>query len=632
MFFTAEQIMKSISKLKEEVHPFFGITFLACKRYELPIGEQTDFPMDTNTKKFMELHHKIDWNSAYFYQPFGSRNKKKEWVGSDYPSSGLQAINTRTFPKAFSHDSNTGLWGWSNDYIEVLRRQLPEKEKEPIPISVFHLAVWIYKDKDWPDDTTADSVVNSFLEDFHITEEETKHLFSTSLPSGLSAQELFGERVVSWEELRGQLSPPPDAEPEREGTLAFLQTKGIGPADELTLEPSKRLTLITGDNGLGKTFLLECAWWVLTGLWAGRAAFPSSERSAGKARIIFRIEGRSPIPGDETTIPFDWQSLSWPHPEKRPIIPGLVIYARVDGSFAVWDSARAAPLAGGKSVDNTAVYTASDVWDGLPGKIEGLIRDWVRWQANPGKHPYDTLVAVLERLSPPDLGPIRPGEPVRIPDDPREIPTIEHRYGKIPIVDASAGVRRIMTLAYLVVWAWNEHGIVAAQRRSEPQRRIVVLVDEMEAHLHPRWQRTVLPALMRAGGMLPSKPDIQFLVATHSPLVMASAETVFDGDLDSLVHFSLDEKTGKVGLDDIDFVRFGEVSEWLTSPVFGLRHARSREAESAIEAAKALQKQDHPPVAQDVEKVSSRLMESLAPDDRFWPRWIAFAEKYGVEL
>ena len=33
----------------------------------------------------------------------------------------------------------------------------------------------------------------------------------------------------------------------------------IGPAKRLIFEPAKRLNLITGDNGLGKTFLLECA-------------------------------------------------------------------------------------------------------------------------------------------------------------------------------------------------------------------------------------------------------------------------------------------------------------------------------------------------------------------------------------
>jgi hypothetical protein len=46
----------------------------------------------------------------------------------------------------------------------------------------------------------------------------------------------------------------------------------------------------------------------------------------------------------------------------------------------------------------------------------------------------------------------------------------------------------------------------------------VVLVDEIEAHLHPTWQRNVIP-LLRA-----TFPKCQFVVSTHSPLVVASAE------------------------------------------------------------------------------------------------------------
>jgi predicted ATP-binding protein involved in virulence len=44
----------------------------------------------------------------------------------------------------------------------------------------------------------------------------------------------------------------------------------------------------------------------------------------------------------------------------------------------------------------------------------------------------------------------------------------------------------------------------------------VVLIDEIELHLHPRWQREVVPGLQR------TFPNCQFLVSTHSPQVLAS--------------------------------------------------------------------------------------------------------------
>ena len=41
-----------------------------------------------------------------------------------------------------------------------------------------------------------------------------------------------------------------------------LQNVGPAPAFDLNLKP--RLNLLTGDNGLGKTFLLNVAWFGLT--------------------------------------------------------------------------------------------------------------------------------------------------------------------------------------------------------------------------------------------------------------------------------------------------------------------------------------------------------------------------------
>ena len=58
----------------------------------------------------------------------------------------------------------------------------------------------------------------------------------------------------------------------------------------------------------------------------------------------------------------------------------------------------------------------------------------------------------------------------------------------------------------------------------------VVLIDELDLHLHPRWQRVALPGLRRAF------PRLQLVVTTHSPQVLSSAENrqvrrLFDGKL-----------------------------------------------------------------------------------------------------
>ena len=46
----------------------------------------------------------------------------------------------------------------------------------------------------------------------------------------------------------------------------------------------------------------------------------------------------------------------------------------------------------------------------------------------------------------------------------------------------------------------------------------MVLIDEVDAHLHPSWQKTVL------GTLLAAFPCAQFFVTTHAPLVLAAEQ------------------------------------------------------------------------------------------------------------
>lgn len=49
--------------------------------------------------------------------------------------------------------------------------------------------------------------------------------------------------------------------------------------------------------------------------------------------------------------------------------------------------------------------------------------------------------------------------------------------------------------------------------------RGLVIIDEIDLHLHPQWQANVLPALLR------TFPDIQFIVTTHSPIVLSHVDS-----------------------------------------------------------------------------------------------------------
>jgi hypothetical protein len=46
----------------------------------------------------------------------------------------------------------------------------------------------------------------------------------------------------------------------------------------------------------------------------------------------------------------------------------------------------------------------------------------------------------------------------------------------------------------------------------------LVFIDEIEAHLHPKWERTILPLLRK------HFPKTTFYVTTHSPLIISTTE------------------------------------------------------------------------------------------------------------
>ncbi len=637
MFISLDIIREAITEL-EYIHPFYGITFLVCKKERLPIGKGDQLSIDTLETDFLDTYYKPDEKSEYFFRLFRISDKLKLWVHrKKYASSTLQSIRTRSaFNKAFIHDIGSSSWGWQPQYIGVLQANLSYNLKnykgEKIP--VFLLAAWLYRKRDWNSNVKAEDIIDTFLAEFNISEAEYA-LFDLNVDKTLFEKPLFQKTPATWETLKEYLGTPPDSEPETGENLALLELQGVGPMPHLKFEPAERLNLLTGDNGLGKSFLLECSWWALTGRWTSiqSQATPRTEIKQNP-QISFQIgskQGRL----KKVTATYLPERQRWTEIKDRPQIPGLVIYARVDGSFAIWNPLRDSFLgelvSQNKSGVPSAAISSDDVWNGIPGQIEGLLRDWIKWQNSSAiEEPFDIFKRVLSRLSPPDLGDLEPGEPSRLAFESTDIPTLKHSYGEVPIIHSSAAVRRVLALSYLIAWTWNEHLVYSRISQSKPQRRMVVMIDEIESHLHPLWQRTVLPALLDAISELSDGLQTQFFIATHSPLVMASAESIFSDELDGLFHVDLTQN-GEVEFKEMDFIRQGSVDAWLTSKVFDLRHARSLPAEQAIEEAKELQKLKSPS-KEEIAKVSKKLLQTLAADDEFWSRWNYFAETHGIEL
>lgn len=402
--------------------------------------------------------------------------------------------------------------------------------------------------------------------------------------------------------------------------LELLQLKNVGAAAEMKMDLTARLNLITGNNGLGKSFLLDVAWWALTRTWAREMVVP---QPGADAEITYKYTKKTKPPYTFTSK-YEPDRVRWTVKASRPPIPGLILYAQVDGGFSVWDPMRNYWTEDAPDRPNAFLFTPDEVWNGNT-HCKGVLEDWLLWQAGNDRR-FKLLSQVLDALSPSANEKIFPGEQREITIlDKGPTPTLRMPYGEdVPLIHASSGMRRIIALAYLLTWAWHRHEEAAKLRREEPAREIVFLIDEIECHLHPQWQRRIVPSLLRVMDALTGehKAQTQLIAATHSPLVLGSVEPKFDPKYDSWFDLDLEQKV--VILRKREYYRRGEIDNWLTSPAFDLKEPRgSIEAEEAIQAALSLARQRSPD-QKDIDRVDELLQASLGDTDRFWVRWTSF--------
>lgn len=333
--------------------------------------------------------------------------------------------------------------------------------------------------------------------------------------------------------------------------LVSIDARNLGALGDVSLLPAERLTLVTGENGLGKTLLLDLAWFAATGGSSARGMLTPSAPSE-PTTISYRSKGVA-----EVEERFDPRVWAWQR-DTTPVQTSLVIYAHADGAFDVWDLHRLAhhvpyghPDA--RRVEHRFTLSSAEVWHGLKrdGRVlcEGLLRDWPRWQFQ-RPDVFARFARALARLSDGIDEPLVPGSLQRVsPDDALDIPTLRLPYGEVPVTLCSAGMRRVLALAYVLVWTFEESRAAAQLMRADPFHDLVLLLDEVEAHLHPRWQRVLLPALLDVIDALNPSHHAQVIATTHAPLVLASLEPRFDPARDKALR--LVREGARVSLEEV---------------------------------------------------------------------------------
>ena len=423
--------------------------------------------------------------------------------------------------------------------------------------------------------------------------------------------------------------------------LKTLILKNVGPASEMHLDFGSRLNILTGDNGLGKSFLLDMIWWSLTRTWpaevnssltSGKKALPHPKK-AGSIASIFSSKNKEE---HKLTSKFLPKLQEWGVNPGRPPIPGLVFYAMSDGSFAAWDPARNY----WKNRENihrppAYVFSPTEVWNGLKSEdgkwlCNGIIRDWASWQKENDRQ-YENWKFLLKHLSPSTFEVFSPGNLTRIDlDDVRDMPTLRMPYGQdVPIVHASSGVRRIIALAYFLLWGWEEHLLASKLIRNPQSDQVIFLVDEIESHLHPSWQRVIVPAILSVMDRLHKTANVQLITATHSPLTMSSIEPGFNPETDAWFDIDFKKKEKKVVLRKCDFENLGESDAWLTSDAFDLDSTRAPAYQKLIDQASELFSKKNR-TKKEMGEMTNQLVQALNPKDPFLIRWNFFCVKEGL--
>jgi hypothetical protein len=167
--------------------------------------------------------------------------------------------------------------------------------------------------------------------------------------------------------------------------------------------------------------------------------------------------------------------------------------------------------------------------------------------------------------------------------------SVDHVYmatpngGELPMRDLSDGCRSAfalildiihnMSVAYpgRKIIEQNDDGVVVVNKPG------VILIDELEAHLHPSWQRLICEWLKTRF------PFVQFFITTHSPLIAQAADEGGVYVLPLPNEIAAGQYVRRLADHEQQRVALGSAEKVLLGEAFGLKHTWSTRAERLVE-------------------------------------------------
>jgi hypothetical protein len=320
--------------------------------------------------------------------------------------------------------------------------------------------------------------------------------------------------------------------------IVDLRLTNLGALDNVTFEFDEHINILVGPNNCGKSTALLA----LGNVVAYPLALPTKLLRQAPAEFAMRFVGRNAATKElRGTLPLTPESVAdleaWGNMLSELGYSAFVPALRQSTGFRALGPMTSAPGAGtsGHAEQTTVLRGPHGEPEDLPDELRRrqtllptnavLLRDEVAiaslvdlhtraycWN-DPAMHRIIALVAAITS----DITDGFPMQFLRVAEDQNGFfPQFRTPDGDIPFNVLSQGTQSVMQwLTYLLAGYAKYYGY-AMNFAEQPG---VVLIDEIDAHLHPASQRRILPALQR------HFPQLQILCSTHSPLMLAGLQT-----------------------------------------------------------------------------------------------------------
>ena len=148
------------------------------------------------------------------------------------------------------------------------------------------------------------------------------------------------------------------------------------------------------------------------------------------------------------------------------------------------------------------------------------------------------------------------------------------RWGDIPFEALSDGYKSL-TSVILDFLSWN---LINVENFNLNNIQGIMIIDEIEQHLHPEWQREIIKALSE------KFPKIQFICSTHTPHCILGLNDLKDTQNSQLLKTFPQNNHTEVKIFDLRSEYIGYRSDQiLTSDIFNLSDTRSKNIEKKLE-------------------------------------------------